>query len=311
MPGAIRRRVLSITAAGAACLGLGGAGLAPLRHQWQGSALGASASLTLYDPDPRRARRLIEQALAEIDRLDAIFSLQRSESAIGRLNRTGSLARPPLDLLTVLEAATRISDLSEGAFDATVQPLWRAFAMAGGPSLREAERAAALVDWRAVEASAKRVALGRPGMAITLNGIAQGYVTDRVADLLRDAGLDHALVALGEQRALGPRPDGRPWRLASELGTIPLMGDALAISGPAPAVAGTSLPHLIDPKAARPAAPPSPVAVVAPRAMLADGLSTALAAADGETRARIAARLPGLQATWRSTQTIHRSDSDR
>ena len=92
MPGAIRRRVLSITAAGAACLGLGGAGLAPLRHQWRGSALGASASLTLYDPDRRRARRLIEQALTEIDRLDAIFSLQRSESAIGSLNRTGSLA---------------------------------------------------------------------------------------------------------------------------------------------------------------------------------------------------------------------------
>ena len=163
---------------------------------------------------------------------------------------------------------------------------------------RGRERRAFSDRWAGLVGTLQRADDGGPGPALVLGENSQNR---GVADLLRDAGLDHALVALGEQRALGPRPDGRPWRLASELGTIPLMGDALAISGPGPAVAGTSLPHLIDPKAARPAAPPSPVAVVAPLAMLADGLSTALAAADGETRARIVARLPGLQATWRST----------
>lgn len=298
MPGAARRRVLAITAATAACLGLGGSRLEPLRHRWQGSALGARASLTLFDPDRRRARRLIELALAEIDRLDAIFSLQRATSAIGLLNRTGRLAQPPLDLVTVLEAAAGVSAASDGAFDVTVQPLWLALATEGGPSPREVERAAALVDWRAVEVSARRVAFRRPGMAVTLNGIAQGYVTDRVADLLRDAGLDHALVALGEQRALGSRPDGRPWRLASPLGSISIAGGAFAVSGPPPTITGVPHLHLIDPRAGRPVAAASPVAVWAPRAMLADALSTALAVADGATRTRIAARLPGLQATF-------------
>ena len=54
-----------------------------------------------------------------------------------------------------------------------------------------------------------------PGMAITLNGIAQGYITDRVADLLRNEGFDQAMVDLGEWRALGSHPDGRPWRAAT------------------------------------------------------------------------------------------------
>ena len=61
-----------------------------------------------------------------------------------------------------------------------------------------------------------RVAFRRPGMAVTLNGIAQGYITDRVADLLAQNGLEHVLVDLDELRALGPRADGTPWPVGIE-----------------------------------------------------------------------------------------------
>ena len=73
-----------------------------------------------------------------------------------------------------------------------------------------------LVDWRAVEVAPTLVRLARPGMAVTLKGIAQGYVTDRVADLLRAAGMTQVLVDLGEIRAVGGHPDGRPWRVGLE-----------------------------------------------------------------------------------------------
>jgi thiamine biosynthesis lipoprotein len=298
MPGSTRRRLLRISAATTACLGLGGSRIDALRHRWTGAALGASASLTLYHPDPHRARRLIDHALAEVDRLDRIFSLQRSDSAISRLNRDGRLARPPLDLVAVLEAAARVSELSDGLFDPTVQPLWRLLAAIGdGPSLHALDAAAALVDWREVHASRGEVVLRRAGMAITLNGIAQGYITDRVADLLRDAGLEQALVALGEQRALGGRADSRPWHLASPFGDIALDSEAFAASGPMPRGASGErfMPHLIDPWNGRPAGAPGPVGVWAKRAMLADAWSTALAVADEPTRSDIVARLPGVR----------------
>jgi FAD:protein FMN transferase len=65
-----------------------------------------------------------------------------------------------------------------------------------------------------VDVASDRIALGRPGMKLTLNGIAQGYVTDRVAALLAAAGLENVLLDLGEVRGAGGRPDGRPWRAA-------------------------------------------------------------------------------------------------
>lgn len=298
-----RRRLLRIAASAATCLGVAGAQREPLAHRWTGAALGAEVSLTFFDPDPARARQLIATVLAEIDRLDRIFSLQRADSALSGLNRGGRLRRPPLDLVAVLELAASVSALSDGAFDVTVQPLWRALALdangpaTGRPSSRLAA-AAALIDWRAVEASPAEIVLRRPGMAVTLNGIAQGYITDRVADMLRDAGLEHALVALGEQRALGRRPDGRAWQLGSISGPIVLDNSAVAVSGPAPAraAAGSMLPHLLDPHAGGPVAAPWPVAVSAPRATLADALSTALAVAGAASRERIATALPRLGA---------------
>jgi thiamine biosynthesis lipoprotein len=308
MPISTRRRLLRISAAATACLGLGGSQLDALRHRWTGTALGARASLTLYHPDPHRARRLIDHALAEVDRLDRIFSLQRSDSAISRLNRDGRLARPPIDLVAVLEAAAEVSELSNGLFDPTVQPLWRLLAAAGDrPSMHALDAAAALVEWREVHTSRIEVALRRVGMAITLNGIAQGYITDRVADLLRDAGLKHALVALGEQRALGGRADGRPWYLASPFGRIALDTGAVAISGPVPVgLPGERIvPHLIDPRTGRPAGAPGQVAVWAQRAVLADAWSTALAIADGGTRSNIIARLPGIRALSRDDRPRH------
>ena len=77
---------------------------------------------------------------------------------------------------------------------------------------RRSSATLALVDWRAVELDTDRIGFRRPGMAVTLNGVAQGYITDRVADLLRGRGFDNVLVELGEIRALGPPPGRTPWR---------------------------------------------------------------------------------------------------
>lgn len=227
----------------------------------------------------RQAESLANTALAEIHRLENIFSLFRPQSALSRLNRDGVLDAPPPELLEVLSLSRQLWQTSDSAFDPTVQPLWNAH-MTGGDS----EAALALVGFDGLEMSAQRLAFKKPGMGITLNGIAQGYITDRVAALLARGGLTHSLVQLGESRALGRKRDGRPWQVTmenphmSDTGMMPIALDneALAVSSGMGTVLESGVTHLFDPRSGKNPARYAEVAVKAPTAMLADGLSTAL-----------------------------------
>ena len=82
-----------------------------------------------------------------------------------------------------------------------------------GPPQEKLAEALAKVGRDGLLVSADRVALTRRSAGITLNGIAQGYATDCVVDMLRTAGLSTTLVNMGEIRAIGARPDGTPWRV--------------------------------------------------------------------------------------------------
>ncbi len=304
-----RRRVLAISAA------VGGLGLAAWKQSpltptvWLGNALGAQASITLYDDDPARAGRILDMAVAEIARLEKVFSLYRADSALSRLNRDGHLSAPPLDLVRLLGEARRIAAATDGAFDITVQPLWQLYARhfrdpaasPQGPSPQDIEQALTLVDFRGVEAAPGRIGFSRPGMAVTLNGIAQGYITDRVAELMRGQGVGDVLVDLGEIRALGQRHDGTAWRVGIAdplhdgeiLETMALRNGALATSagrGSRFDLAGRHH-HLFDPRSGRSSGLYASVSVAAPRTTTADALSTAFSSM---RLAEIAASRPQL-----------------
>ncbi len=290
-----RRRVLQLAGAGAGMLMAPGAALARgQRYVWQGEALGAAASITLFQEDRARAREIVGACLAEVERLEREFSLYRPDSALVRLNSTGRLEHPGQDMRRILDQAAYFSALSRGRFDVTVQPLWRLYAdhFAGhpesisGPPKKALAAARSLVDYRAVDVTPSQVRLMRPGMAISLNGIAQGYITDRVAEVMKDMGIDQVLVNLGEMRALGAKPDGADWRIAiRDPGLEPALSDELAISGEAVATSAgsgtrfslnTGDHHILDPESGNSARYWSSVTVTAPDATTADALSTAL-----------------------------------
>lgn len=266
-----RRRFLAISAVAAA---LPGALAAAPRH-WTGQALGARASIRLDHPD---APAITARCLAEIDRLEGILSLYRADSALSRLNRDGHLDAPPFELLDCLSLAGAVHHASNGAFDVTLQPLWALWAEAAVQNRRPlpAERRAALAHggWGDVRLSEDRITL-RPGMALTLNGIGQGYVADRVATLLEAEGLTNILIDTGELCALGERR----WPVRIHDGdSLLLSARALATSAPR----GTCFDpagqdgHILDPRTGRPVASPwKQVTVSGPSAALADALSTA------------------------------------
>ncbi len=146
------------------------------------------------------------------------------------------------------------------------------------------------VDYRAVTVDTRSIAFDRPGMAVTLNGIAQGYITDRVADLLGRGGLDSVLVDLGETRALGDHPAGRKWRVGLADPRDPDRVDrAVDLSNLAVATSAGHATrfdtagrrhHLFDPRTGRSATGYLGVSVVARTATAADALSTGLMCAD-------------------------------
>lgn len=255
--------------------------------------MGARAGLVLNHPDRRQAETALQRVQEEIIRLERVFNLFDPNSYLSRLNRDGVLDLPPLDLVRCLSEADRISQMTDGAFDVTVQPLWnlyaRHFASAppgdAGPDKRKIAATRQLVDYRAVRNGPRQISFSKPGMAVTLNGIAQGYITDRVAELLNANGFDNVLINLGEARGLGHREDGSPWRVgirepdgAGDLSRkIELRNSAVATSGGY----GTRFSsdgkhhHLFDPKTGRSANLWASVSVIADDATRADALSTA------------------------------------
>lgn len=292
-----RRRFIQISAA---ALALSVPARATEMYNWQGIALGARASIRLAHPD---AAAIAARAEAEIARLEAIFSLYRPGSALLRLNARGHLDAPPFELLECLSIAGTIHRATGGRFDPSVQRLWEAHAKAAavGRALSDAERARALsvTGWDGVTITADRVTL-RPGVALTFNGIAQGYIADRVATLMEAEGLTDILIDTGELRALRGRPGGGEWpvTLAASGRQIGLRQAALATSSPRGTILDATgrVGHILDPFTGRPVAPFwSAISITAPSAALADALSTA--ACLYPTREDISALLSGFAGT--------------
>lgn len=310
-----RRRVLSVLAASAALApGVPALLARESRYvfEWSGTALGARVQLRFVHDDESAVRTAAAMAATEIDRLENVFSLYRSQSELCRLNRDGELQRPSLDLVDLLRQATDISVLSAGAFDVTVQPLWQLYrdhfarnpSDELGPDQRAIAAARALVDFTGMDISHARIALAKQGMAVTLNGIAQGYITDRIADLLRDRGFRNVLIDLGEITALGRPPSAEGWPVRIEypagggvLASLLLQNRSVATSqGRASSFDGAGRHHhIFDPATGRSASGYRSVSVVADRATFADGLSTAFSVMPQPDAAALTARLAGIE----------------
>jgi thiamine biosynthesis lipoprotein len=271
--------------------------------QWHGEVLGALSELTLWHADAALCRRTILKVSAEIARYERIFSLYRPESEISRLNAAGTLQRPAPELRALIEESQRFGVMSAGAFDISVQPLWQLYQahfwshahIVEDIVARAQDVARELVDFRRIDTGAGRIAFAREGMGITLNSVGQGFVTDAIADMLRNDGFESAVVDLGEYRTLGRHPDGHSWRIgirdalaAGEVDRVVELDDmALAVSGGY----GTTFEptghfhHIFDPQTGASANKLADAAVIGPRATAANALAVALCVL-GEERAR-------------------------
>lgn len=283
-----RRRFLRMSAGAVALAASAPARAAPL--SWRGRALGADVSLQVVGLERADGARLWRHVQHELGRVERCFSLYRA-TELTRLNDGGYLAHPSAALRSVCALSDAVHDATGGAFDPTVQALWQVLAEGRNPVEAQAH-----LGWRQVERGPGAIRL-RPGMALTFNGIAQGYAADRIAALMRREGLENVLIDMGEIVALGERMPGRPWQVGiagadgAVRATPGLCDRALATSSPSATRVGPShMAHIMHPSGQPPLW--RTVSVSAPEAALADALSTAFCLMDRTAIAVALARFP-------------------
>jgi thiamine biosynthesis lipoprotein len=303
------RAALGLAALAACGTGHGAAALHWQRRTWLG--FGTTLSLQAAHHDEAVLERALDAAVALLRRIEAQMSLFDPASALSQLNRERVLRAPPAQLLRVLRIAQAVSRASGGAFDVTVQPLWQAFDAARRehrlPDASEVAAARALVDWHALHVAPHALRLLRPGMAVTLNGIAQGYAADRARALLARHGIGHALVDAGEFAPLGHNPQRQPWTLgiadphaeAALLARLVTDGRCVATSADSETTfsADRRHHHIVDPRTGRSPPELSAVTVAARSGALADALTKVMFVA-GPSRIPALARRWGVDVLW-------------
>ena len=188
----------------------------------EGFAFGAMASrceIRLAAPDSATACHWAEAAMAEVRRIEARYSRYRDDSVVSRINAAagGEPVACDAETRSLLDYAHALYGASEGRFDISSGVLRKAWDFKSGrlPDPARLAELCALVDWRRVERDGDAVRLPIPGMELDFGGFGKEYAADRAAAVLLAAGARHGFVNLGgDLHAVGPQPDGQPWRIA-------------------------------------------------------------------------------------------------
>jgi len=209
---------------------------------WQGIALGAPSNITLFHHNKKEAQKILNKSIKQISKLENLFSLYKSDSQLSILNREGFYDNPDKEMIKLFNLSMQYSALTEGAFDITVQPLWQLYNKSFSkdkmpPKEKDINKILDLINWKSIEISENKINYSNKGMSVTLNGIAQGYITDKVTETLINYGVNNTLIQLGEYRAIGKHPDNRKWKLllsnpehSASIGEIEFENSAVATS---------------------------------------------------------------------------------
>lgn len=252
------------------------------------SMMGTEINLIVCGPDEDACLEAVRSTFGRMEALERVLSRHQADSELSRLNREGVLPAASTDLNAVLDLAGDISRRTEGAFDVTVLPLLQLYGYDRLPAEEDLLRCLALVDYRGIERQGSGFALGRPGMGITLDGIAKGYIVDQGVAALRQNGFDNVYVeAGGDLMVSGSKPAGQPWRIGVRQPRpvsdwqMPLIATtaplAIATSGDYMQAFTDDLRHhhILDPRTGMSPPELASATVTAPAAALADALATA------------------------------------
>lgn len=251
-------------------------------------AMDTYMSLTAYGSNSEEA---VNKAVQEINRLDAMFSVGNADSDVTKINENGS-GEVSEETAFIMNRAMQVSEKTNGAFDITIYPLMELWGFTTKnyrvPESSEIAEALKGVSYTNVSVNGQQVAL-TGGSSIDLGGIAKGYTSSRVIQIMKDCGIEHAIVNLGGNvQVLGTKTDGSDWRVAiqnpasenSYLGILSTTDKAVITSGGYERYFeqdGQVYHHIIDTQTGYPSdSDLTSVTIVHSDGTTADALSTAL-----------------------------------
>ena len=253
--------------------------------------MGTNVSVELWHPDEKIAAQLIQRVFDEMWRIDLLMSPFREQSELSRINRQAAKAPVKIsqELFDLLQKANAFSRLSQGAFDITFASVGRLYDYREGihPDQTHLDALLPKVNFNHLlfDPRQRTLAFAVDGVQIDLGGIAKGYAVDRAIELLKTAGVAHALVSAGgDSRILGDRR-GRPWHVAirnprersATVVMLPLTDAAVSTSGDYERyfeADGVRYHHILTPATGRPPNQLRSVTIIGSDATTTDALST-------------------------------------
>ena len=261
-----------------------------LRYESSIQAMGSVYTIAAYGEDRAQLSAGVSAALQEARRLDELLSNYKSESELSEINQQAARkqVKVSVELFALLERCQHYSELSEGAFDWTVGPLmrlWGFYRASGRLPEGLPERSAVAEALRAVgykhvhlDQESRTVRFDSPGVELDPGGIGKGYAVDKMVDVLREAGIQTALVSAAGSSiyALGSPPGEKGWHIRirdpkSEEVTaaeVDLKDQSLSTSGAYEKffqAGGKTYSHIMDPRTGYPAQGMLSVSVITPK----------------------------------------------
>ena len=169
----------------------------------------------------RQCKKALESCQAEIERLDKLFSVTDSDSEISRINASsGEYIAVCEDTLEIIRDALVTAKTSDYLFDITIQPIVDAWGFYTKeylvPSQEKIDSLLEYVDAKEIDIKGDKIKVGK-GQKVDLGGIAKGYLSDRIYDILMGYDIKSAVVSLGGSiLVVGHKDDGSLWRIGLE-----------------------------------------------------------------------------------------------
>ncbi|QIH37663.1 FAD:protein FMN transferase [Flavobacterium sp. Sr18] len=267
-----------------------------ITHKRRLFMLGSPFEVTAVAKDTIKANEYIDLAIVEVKRIENLISDWIPTTQISEVNRNAGIKPVKVDteVFELVERAIKISQITNGAFDisyASMDKIWKFDgSMKVMPTEEAIKKSVAKIGYKNIILNPKQhtIFLKLEGMKLGLGGIGQGYIADKVKDLLFSKGCVSGIINVsGDINAWGKQPDGKPWTVGivnplnknKIFATFPIEDSAVETSGSYEKYVifnGIRYSHIIDPRTGYPAKGVVSVSVFAKQTEIADALATGI-----------------------------------
>ncbi|MEL6974535.1 MAG: FAD:protein FMN transferase [Bacteroidota bacterium] len=291
--------------------------------------MGTRFEITVVAPNEDIGYININEAVAEIQRIEKLISSWDADSETSEINKNAGIrpVRVSQELFELIERALALSKVTDGAFDITYASLDKVWRFDGSmttmPTESEIARSVAKIGYDKVilNSATHSVYLTEKGMRIGFGAIGKGYAADKAKALLMSKEVKAGIInASGDLTTWGTKSNGENWMVGitnplekeKVFAWLPVIESSVATSGNYEkfiSFGGQKYSHIIDPRTGYPTKGISSVTIFAKKVELCDALATAVFVLGRDTGMHLVNQLDGVEAVIvDSDNKIHKTN---